>query len=152
MADDLMVAADREPQFIGEIGFAPAFTVELEYAERRVETTPHGKRILKPITGGTVSGRIEGTVYPHGGGEFSLMRADGVTDISGHVLLRDGKGEWIYLHSVGYRRPDGYYRVTSWVDADVRGNHDWVLGLFFVGSGTERADGRGITIVYTEVL
>jgi hypothetical protein len=41
--------------------------------------------------------------------------------------------------------------VTNWVDADVRGEHDWVLGLFFIGKGRPSDDGESITIDYYEV-
>jgi len=41
--------------------------------------------------------------------------------------------------------------VTSWVDADVRGEHDWVLGLLFLGIAEPREKDR-LTIRYYEVL
>jgi hypothetical protein len=129
---DLAVAADRGAEYVAEIGFEPAFELTLTF-DSHVEQTPHGERILRKITGGRVSGKIEGVVYPQGGGEYSLRRGDGVIDVHTHAMIRDAKGEWLYLRIIGYSRPDGYYRVTSWVDADVRGDHQWVLGLFFVG-------------------
>lgn len=149
----MSVPADRGEEFIADLGFEPAFTVTLEYAPAERFHSPRGDRIFKRIDGGSISGRINGTVYPDGAGEYSLGREDGVIDVDGHVLLRDDseQGEWLYLRNIGYRRPDGYYRVTSWVDADVRGQHDWVQGLFFIGVGRPAADGRSITITYYEV-
>lgn len=151
--EGLQVLADRGAEYVADIGFEPAFTVTIEYAPTEMFHSPHGDRIFRRIDGGTISGRISGTVYPDGAGEYSLRREDGVVDIDGHVLLRDDgeQGEWLYLRNIGYRRPDGYYRVTSWVDADVRGRHDWVLGLFFIGVGRPAADGRSLTITYYEV-
>ncbi len=149
--DEFVIPADRSPEMIGEIGFEPAFELTLEYEGTRAEQTPHGERLVRKITGGTISGKIEGTVYPHGAGEYSLRRQDGVTDISGHVLVRDRGGEWLYIRNIGYARPDGYDRVTSWVDTDVRSAHNWVLGLFFVGIASPNANGSN-TIRYYEVL
>ena len=149
----LSVASDRDEKYIADLGFEPAFTVTLQYAPTETFHSPRGDRIFRRIDGGTVSGRINGTVYPDGAGEYSLRRDDAVVDIDGHVLLRDdsAQGEWLYLRNMGYQRPDGYYRVTSWVDADVRGKHDWVQGLFFIGVGRPSADGNAMTITYYEV-
>ncbi len=149
--EKLMIPADRNPEFVAELGFDPAFTLTLAYDGPHVEQTPHGGRMLSRIVGGKISGKIDGSVYPNGGGEYSLRRKDGVIDISAHIMLRDDAGEWLYIHNIGYRRPDGYYRVTSWVDADVRGTHNWVAGLFFIGIG-KPDDNGGMTINYFEVL
>jgi len=151
--DRMQVLADKGEEYIAELGFEPAFTVTIEYAPTEMFHSPRGDRIFRRIDGGSISGRIAGTVYPDGGGEYSQRREDAVIDIDAHVLLRDDseQGEWLYLRNIGYRRPDGYYRVTSWVDADVRGQHDWVLGLFFIGVGVPAEDGRSMTISYYEV-
>ena len=37
-----------------------------------------------------------------------------------------------YLYNMGFARPDGYHRITAWVDTDVRGNLEWTAGLFFI--------------------
>ncbi len=145
------VAADHGAEYIAAVGFEPAFSVSLEHDAPESIAGPHGTRLFRKVTGGSVRGRIAGTVYPNGAGEYSLGRADGTIDVSAHLLLRDAGGEWLYLHNQGFARTDGYYRVTSWVDADVRGEHAWVTGLFFIGSGRLAADGRSTTIDYYEV-
>ena len=149
--DNLAVAADRGPEFVAAIGFAPAFEIVLEYGEVHSEITPRGTRIFRKITGGSVSGRIEGSVYPQGAGQYSQLRGDGVIDIGEHILVRDTKGEWLYVRNMGFKRSDGYNRVTTWVDADARSEHNWVLGLFFVGK-VEPLDGNSVRITYFEVL
>lgn len=149
--DQFSIPADRSPDLVADIGFKPAFEVTLAYDPTHQEATPHGERIFKLITGGTVTGRIEGAVYPHGAGEYSLRREDGVTDVNAHILIQDQKGEWLYIRNMGFARADGYYRVTSWVDADVRSDHSWVLGLFFIGIAKPAANGA-LTISYYEVL
>lgn len=147
----LSIPLDREPQFIADIGFEPAFNVRLDFEPIRIMATPHGERRMRKIIGGAISGRINGTVYPRGGGDYSLLRMDDVTDISTHIVIRDDNGEWLYIRNIGYARPDGYQRVTSWVDADVRSDHGWVLGLFFVGA-IETVSDTSIVIRYCEVL
>jgi hypothetical protein len=148
---ELSVSLDREPQFVAKIGFEPAFEVRLEFEPIRIEQTPHGERRMRKIIGGTISGKIEGTVYPRGGGDYSLGRPDGVTDLNTHIVLRDAKGEWLYIRNIGYARADGYQRVTSWADADVRSDHSWVLGLFFVGVVEPLGEDAAL-IRYSEVL
>ena len=148
---ELAIPGDRSPSLVAPIGFEPAFILTLEYGPRHLERTPHGGRLFRKITGGTLTGKIDGTVYPQGAGAYSLIREDGVTDVSEHVLIRDAGGEWIYIRNAGYMRQDGYYRVTSWVDADVRGEQDWVLGLLFLGVAEPGGNDR-LTIRYYEVL
>lgn len=149
----MSVPADHGAEYVADLDFEPAFSVTLQLAPAETFHSPRGDRIFRRIEGGTISGRITGTVYPNGAGEYSQRREDAVIDVDAHVLLRDdsAQGEWLYLRNLGYSRPDGYYRVTSWVDADVRGRHDWVLGLFFIGVGRPAADGRSVTIDYFEV-
>ncbi len=145
------VPADHGAEFIAEVGFDPAFTVTIEHERAEAIAGPSGTRLFRKISGGTISGRIEGTLYPDGAGEYSLLRPDGVAEIRTHVILNSSDGEWLYLYNMGYVRPDGYYRVTSWVDADVRGRHTWTAGLFFIGTGRLAADGKSTTLTYFEV-
>jgi hypothetical protein len=133
----------------GEVGFAYAFTLTLDYDGPHETETARGGRIYKGITGGAISGRINGQVYRQGGGEYSLRRDDDVIDVKGHVLLKAENGEWLHLQNLGYDRP-GYVRVLAWVDADTRGNYTWTQGLFFVGHGEPSEDGKRMTITYYE--
>lgn len=148
---ELSIPLDREPRFVAPIGFEPAFEVRLDFEPVRSEQTPHGERRMRRIIGGAITGKITGSVYPNGGGDYSLGRVDGVTDLHTHIVLRDDRGEWLYIRNIGYARADGYQRVTSWVDADVRSDHNWVLGLFFVGV-IEPAGDDSVLIRYSEVL
>lgn len=148
---NLTEAIDHEDRFIADVGFAPAFTLTLQHDVAERIAGPSGTRLFRKINGGTIAGRIEGTVYGNGGGEYSLLRPDGVTEISTHVLMQAASGEFFYLYNMGYARPDGYHRITSWVDTDVRGQLEWTAGLFFIGTGQMAADGRSTTIRYYEV-
>ena len=136
----------------GKVDFDFAFQLTLDYDGPYHTATPHGERMYRGITDGSVRGRINGTVYPNGGGEFGLKRDDGVEDLNAHILLRAENGEWLYLKNLGYSREDGYYRTCSWVDADARGNYTWTQGAIFIGTGTESGDGTQVTITYYEAV
>ena len=56
-----------------------------------------------PITGGRVSGELSGTVLP-GGGDWCLVRADGVFCVEARYLVRTDAGELVDVHNVGYLR------------------------------------------------
>ncbi len=142
---------DHGDEFIADVGLEPAFSVTIEHDEAEEIAGPSGTRLFRKINGGQVSGRINGSLYANGAGEFSLLRPDGVAEVNSHMLLRAEDGQWLYLYHMGYARPDGYFRVTSWVDSDVRGEYNWTTGLFFIGTGQMAADGKSTTIHYYEV-
>lgn len=56
-----------------------------------------------PITGGRVTGTLNGTVVP-GGGDWCLVRADDVYRVEARYLIRTDEGELVDVHNVGYLR------------------------------------------------
>jgi hypothetical protein len=56
-----------------------------------------------PITGGTVTGELSGTVLP-GGGDWCLVRSDGVFRVEARYLIRTDAGDLVDVHNVGYLR------------------------------------------------
>jgi len=81
-----------------------AFTIVAEVApsealERRGDATLE----YIPITGGRVTGDLSGTVLP-GGGDWCLVRADGVFRVEARYLIRTDAGELVDVHNVGYLR------------------------------------------------
>ena len=100
---------------------------------------------------GTFEGpRIKGRVIPMSGGDFPLVRPNGVIDFDARYLLEADDGTPIYLQSRGYRwprtpeigekmarnedvGPDDYYmRVSPKFDVP-EGPHDWMSKHIFVG-------------------
>ena len=98
---------------------------------------------------GTVEGRINGIVVPMSGGDFPLIRADGVLDFDAKYLLELDDGTPVMLHNRGYRwgsaeamdkmsrnepvGPGEYYmRVSPRFDVP-EGPHDWLGKHVFVG-------------------
>jgi Protein of unknown function (DUF3237) len=56
-----------------------------------------------PITGGSVSGEVEGVVKP-GGGDWCLTRADETYQVEARYLIETNKGDIIDVVNVGYLR------------------------------------------------
>ncbi len=99
---------------------------------------------------GTFEGpRIRGKVIPMSGGDFPLVRPNGVIDFDARYLLEADDGTPIYLQSRGYRWAEGeamermnrnepldpheyYMRVSPKFDVP-EGPHDWLGKHIFVG-------------------
>jgi hypothetical protein len=70
---------------------------------QRLGAVPHGTRVTAPISGGTFEGaRLRGKVLP-GGGDWTLLRADGVLELDLRVTLETDDGALIYMSSFGLR-------------------------------------------------
>ncbi len=67
----------------------------------------HGRRRIIPITGGTVRGRLNGTVLP-GGADFQLVVSDTCADLDARYLLRLDDAPWagahVFVHNRALRR------------------------------------------------
>jgi Protein of unknown function (DUF3237) len=61
-----------------------------------------GERRMVAITGGIASGTLAGTIVC-GGADWQWLRADGITEISAHYLLRTDTGDLIEVQSEGLR-------------------------------------------------
>ena len=100
---------------------------------------------------GRVEGpRLNGRVIPMSGGDFPLVRPDGVIDFDARYLLEADDGAIIYLENRGYRwarspeiaermkrnepveHGDYYMRVTPRFDVP-EGPHAWMARHVFVG-------------------
>jgi hypothetical protein len=69
---------------------------------QKVGPTPHGTRTIASIGGGTFEGeRLRGTVVD--GGDWTLLRSDGVLELDLRVTLRTDDGALIRLASFGLR-------------------------------------------------
>lgn len=140
----------------GEHPFAPrfefAFTVSIELTKPVwIEPTSMGAtRAGVWAASGTFEGpRIRGRVLPMSGGDFPLVRPNGVIDFDARYFLEADDGTPIYLQSRGYRwaegdamarmarnepvSPDEYYmRVAPKFDVP-QGPHEWLGKHIFVG-------------------
>jgi hypothetical protein len=70
---------------------------------QKIGAVPLGTRLIAPIGGGVFDGpRMRGKVLP-GGGDWTLLRADGVLELDLRVTLQTDDGALIHMASFGLR-------------------------------------------------
>jgi len=82
----------------------PLMTVRITAApSQKLGTVPHGTRIIVPVTGGDFEGpRLRGKILP-GGGDWLLLRADGVLELDLRITLETDDHALIYMTFQGLR-------------------------------------------------
>lgn len=79
------------------------FDVDVEVADPIVVgDTGGGERRIIPITGGTVSGRVDGTVID-AGADYQLFRAEGPTELVAKYAIETEDGDRVYVENRGMR-------------------------------------------------
>jgi hypothetical protein len=130
-----------------------AFTIAIELTGLRwIKPSNTGMTRAAVYAGtGTIEGPLlRGRVLPMSGGDFPLVRADGVIDFDARYLLETEDGTVIYLQNRGYRwaktseiaakmsrdepvaHEDYYMRVSPKFDVP-EGPHAWMGKHVFVG-------------------
>ena len=70
---------------------------------QKIGAVPCGTRVIAGITGGHFEGpRLKGKVLP-GGGDWTLLRGDGVLELDLRLTLETDDGALIYMSSFGLR-------------------------------------------------
>jgi|SRR5262245_1457131 len=70
---------------------------------QKIGAVPHGARVTAPIAQGHFEGpRLRGRVLP-GGGDWTLLRTDGVLELDLRVTLETDDGALIHMASFGLR-------------------------------------------------
>src|SRR6266571_6674659 len=89
----------------------PLMTVRIAAAPpQKLGTVPHGIRSIVPVTGGDFEGpRLRGKVLP-GGGDWLLLRPDGVLELDLRITLETDDHALIYMTFQGLRH-DPYFRT-----------------------------------------
>ena len=117
--------------------------------------TPHGRRRVIAITGGSFRGeRLAGRVLP-GGADWQLVRADGVAELDARYTLETEDKALIYVRNFGLRHgppeiiarlaagepvdPSLYYMRTTPRFETGAERYQWLNKLICVGTGTRRA-------------
>ena len=82
----------------------PLMTLQVEVpSPQKLGLVPHGTRAIAPITGGVFEGpRLRGKVLP-GGGDWTLLRSDGVLELDLRITLETDDGALIFMSSLGLR-------------------------------------------------
>ena len=125
--------------------------IEVETPLQMVGKTPFGDRRIAKVTGGSFSGpELNGTVLP-GGGDWLLMRADGVLQLDVRITLETDDGALIYMTYRGLRHgpeavmervnkgedvdPSEYYfRIAPFFEAGTD-KYDWLNRTLAIGTG-----------------
>jgi hypothetical protein len=144
---------------LNEITTEKLFTLKLDVATplTLVGDTPNGNRRIARINGGEFTGEnLQGTVHS-GGGDWLLMRPDGVLTLDVRVTLETSDGALIFMTYRGLRHgPDAvmerlnsgqevdpseyYFRITpSFETGDNR--YAWLNQLVAVGTGHRFPEG-----------
>ncbi len=129
---------------------------------QKIGAVPHGTRVTAPIAGGRFEGpRLRGKVLP-GGGDWTLLRADGVLELDLRITLETDDGALIHMTSFGLRHgpPDViaalsrgervdpatyYFRTTPRFETG-HPTYAFLNRLLAVASGDRRAEGPIYTI------
>lgn len=115
----------------------------------------NGVRRLVPISGGTFEGpKLRGIIEP-GGGDWQLVRPDGVTSVEAKYTLRAGDGTLVSVTNRGIIVPPAvatgpnYVRTVPEFEVAM-GPHDWLNKSVFVGSldATRFRQGRVVVRVF----
>ena len=136
----------------------PLMTVKILAAPpQRFGTVPHGVRSFVPVTGGDFEGpRLRGKVLP-GGGDWLLLRSDGVLELDLRITLETDDHALIYMTFQGLRHgpPDAiaalgrgevvdparyYFRTVPRFETSAE-TYAFLNRIVTVGVGEARPDG-----------
>ncbi|MEL0250713.1 MAG: DUF3237 domain-containing protein [Novosphingobium sp.] len=125
------------------------FDIEVHFgADRQIfGPLPGGaKQGYTPAIGGTITGpRLQGSVVPHSGADYAVVRGDGTIELNAHYLLQADDGTMIYIRNMGYLVPaqpgnaqPSYFKLTPYFRVQ-EGPHDWLGRTVIVGGGERRS-------------
>ncbi len=129
---------------------------------QKLGAVPHGTRVIAPIEGGAFEGpRLRGKVLP-GGGDWTLLRPDGVLELDLRITLETDDGATIYMTSFGLRHgppevlaalargepvdPSAYYFRTMPRFETGAPSYAWLNRIIAIAAGDRRASGPIYTI------
>ena len=118
----------------------PLMTVKIAAAPpQRLGTVPHGIRSIVPVTGGDFEGpRLRGKVLA-GGGDWLLLRPDGVLELDLRITLETDDHALIYMTFQGLRH-DPYFRTVPRYETSSEA-YAFLNRIICVGVGEARPDG-----------
>jgi Protein of unknown function (DUF3237) len=128
---------------------------------QKVGPGPHGTRTIAQINGGNFEGpHLRGAVL--GGGDWTLLRPDGVLELDLRLTLRTDDGAWIEMSSFGLRHgppeviaalvrgetvdPASYYFRTTLHFETAAPNYLFLNRILAVATGDRRPGGPIYTI------
>jgi hypothetical protein len=146
------------------IATRPLFEIRLHVPQvLDIGDTPEGRRRIATVAGGEFQGeRLRGVAVGAPGGDWMVVRNDGVTVLDVRVLLRTDDGEHIYMSYRGVRHgpadvmaklaagesvdPASYYfRITPIFETASK-KYDWINKIVAVGTGRREPTGPIYTV------
>ena len=135
------------------------FTINIE-VPRVVDlgATPNGHRRIATVAGGSFRGeRVAGTIHPSPGGDWLLLRPDGVLVLDVRLTLETDDQQLIYMTYRGLRHgpadviarlnrgeavdPATYYFRTTPVFETASTKYEWLNRIVAVATGARQASG-----------
>lgn len=96
---------------------------------------PHGVRVTIPITGGTVTGKVNGTIIP-GGADYQLVNPDqGRSELQAIYTIMTNDSVAIHVCNEGISRfasDDSYFMTSPKFECDINSSYDWLNNRIFV--------------------
>ena len=143
--------SDIQSEFLFEIDLAVT-------PPQALGATPLGDRRIVTVTGGTFEGpKLKGTVVPNSGGDWLLLRNDGVLQLDVRVTLQTDDDALIYMAYRGVRdaspevaerlargdtvdASEYYFRTTPYFETASE-KYAWLNRIITVAVGDRRATG-----------
>lgn len=118
-----------------------------------VGETPHGRRTVIPITGGTFEGPLlKGTIL-NGGADWQLAKGNR-TELEAIYSIKTDDGVYIHIRNQGIiangtdenGKPTSYFRCAPHFEAPEDSKYAWLNNALFLCSPTFGGDFKGITL------
>ena len=142
-----MVTFEAEGRRPADITSRPLMTVKVLAAPlQKLGAVPYGVRTFVPVAGGDFEGpRLRGRILP-GGGDWLLLRSDGVLELDLRITLETDDHALIYMTFQGMRHgaPDDparyYFRTVPRFETSAEA-YGFLNRIVTVGVGETRPDG-----------
>jgi hypothetical protein len=135
-----------------EMEFVMQLKVTLDPAYT-VGETPHGRRTVIPITGGTFEGpRLKGTIL-NGGADWQLAKGSR-SELEAIYSIKTDDGVYIHIRNRGIiangkdeqGNPSFYFRCAPHFEAPEDSPYDWLNNALFVCAPSWGSDFKGIVL------
>jgi Protein of unknown function (DUF3237) len=150
------------------LSLTPAFDMHLTVKSPLtiLGRTPFGERLIAEVTGGTVNGPLLSGKVHAGGGDWLLLRNDGVMQLDVRLTIEADDGGLIYVTYKGLRHgpkevmdrmakgetvdPSEYYFKMAPIFETSSAEHDWLNKNLFVANGVRKSAGPSYSIFLVE--
>lgn len=134
-------------------GIRHVFTLNVDIAKPvNIGNTPHGRRRVIPITGGTFTGPAAAGQVLSGGADWNLGREDGSGHLWARYTLLTDDGSHLMVTNEGWRAPDdgspeGWYCRTNPRFEAGEGPYAWMNHTLFIGDLHRPSAGDGHVVI-----